>query len=463
MEEEYRKHIKHPSFKSIIEYDFNFDEYMEKRLKDIKDIEERKFANKYVRDVFSKMVEVMEKKYEMLEKSVYDEFKLLDEKYGINMTLTKKEDFSYTNDTLFPMCIEDLEENKITLNDAINDKSYIKTVFFEGTEKDMQNFKNKIVEGKLYTEDKEYKCKFKIVRAKRYFEKIVNLYELFNYNYILWTTINTAFIDRLYDIYLEEIEQDEDIDLEKTVIENIDINFNNLKLDTFTNIKEDLIPIWNIEEIKLNSLEFMKPFIDEKYYEHNIDLKEYGLENGYLLGINDDIFSLKLEEDKIILKSSVEIFENWIAYKIVNKEPIKSIGYDYDMLDNKKKENFSRRYLSNNKISLKTEFDYIRKINELSIEKYIKYAGYEILSTDYADKFEIYENDMNFFEKENLFAYDDRKILLFKFKILDEKCFFTDSIIRFVISQIQLDESDYMCIGVSSKYKVPKMIKEEIY
>ena len=141
MQEEYKKHIKHPSFKSIIEYDFNFNEYMEKRLKDIKDIEERKFANLYIKDVFEKIIEVTEQKYEMLEKSVYDEFKLLDEKYGINMTLTKKEDFSYTNDTLFPICYQDLEENIITLNEAINNKSYLKTVFFKGTEKDMQNLK----------------------------------------------------------------------------------------------------------------------------------------------------------------------------------------------------------------------------------------------------------------------------------------------------------------------------------
>ena len=203
----------------------------------------------------------------------------------------------------------------------------------------------------------------------------------------------------------------------------------------------------------------MKPFLDEKYYEHNIELKEYGLENGYLLGINDDVYSLKLEEDKIIVKSTVETFENWVAYKIVNKEPIKSLGYDYDMLNNKKKENFTRRYLT----TLKTEFDYIRRINELSIEKYIEYAGYEILSSEYISKFEIYENDMNFFEKENVFAYDDRKILLFKFKVLDENCYFTDSIIRFVISQIQLEGNDYKCIGVTEDYRVPKIIKEEIY
>ena len=327
----------------------------------------------------------------------------------------------------------------------------------------MQEFKNKTVEGKVYIEDKSYNCKFKIVRAKRYFEKISNLYELFNYNYILWTTVNMAFVDRLYDIYLEEIEEDINIDSEKSIIKSIDVNFNKLKLDTFTNIKEDLMPIWNVEEINLNSSEFMKPFLDEKYYEHNIELKEYGLENGYLLGINDDIYSLKLEEDKIIVKSTVETFENWIAYKIVNKEPIKSLGYDYDMLNNNKKENFTRRYLSNNKITLKTEFDYIRRINELSIEKYIEYAGYEILSSEYISKFEIYETDMNFFEKENVFAYDDRKILLFKFKVLDKNCYFTDSIIRFVISQIQLEESDYKCIGVTEDYEVPKIIKEEIY
>ena len=463
MKEEYKKHIKHPSFKSIIEYDFNFEEYMEKRLKDIKDIEERKFANKYVKDIFLKIIESTEKKYEMLEQSVYDEFKLLDEKYGINMTLTKKEDFSYTNDTLFPMCKEDLEENIVTLDDALNNKKYIKTIFFEGSEKNMQEFKNKTVEGKVYIEDKSYNCKFKIVRAKRYFEKISNLYELFNYNYILWTTVNMAFVDRLYDIYLEEIEENINIELEKSIIKSIDVNFNKLKLDTFTKINENLIPIWNVEEINLNSAEFMKPFLDEKYYEHNIELKEYGLENGYLLGINDDIYSLKLEEDKVIVKSTVETFENWIAYKIVNKEPIKSLGYDYDMLNNKKKENFTRRYLTNNRITLKTEFDYIRRINELSIEKYIEYAGYEILSSEYISKFEIYENDMNFFEKENVFAYDDRKILLFKFKVLDKNCYFTDSIIRFVISQIQLEESDYKCIGVTEDYEVPKIIKEEIY
>ena len=43
---------------------------MEKRLKDIKDIEERKFTDKYGKDVFSKIIESKEKKCEMLEQSV---------------------------------------------------------------------------------------------------------------------------------------------------------------------------------------------------------------------------------------------------------------------------------------------------------------------------------------------------------------------------------------------------------
>ena len=51
MQEEYKKHINHPSFKSIIEYDFDFNEYMEKRLKDIKDIEN--FMNNYPRKIFN--------------------------------------------------------------------------------------------------------------------------------------------------------------------------------------------------------------------------------------------------------------------------------------------------------------------------------------------------------------------------------------------------------------------------
>ena len=174
-------------------------------------------------------------------------------------------------------------------------------------------------------------------------------------------------------------------------------------------------------------------------------------------------FTLKIRVKKSPICLYKQVGRCAVIYKIVNKEPVKSLGYTYPMLDNKKKENFSRRYLSSNKTNLKTEFDYIRKINELSIERYIEYVGYEILSREYIDKFDICENDMNSFVKEGIFAYDDRKILLFKFKILNEKCFFNDSIIRFVISQLQLDESEYTCVGIPSDYEIPKLIKEEIY
>lgn len=39
----------------------------------------------------------------------------------------------------------------------------------------------------------------------------------------------------------------------------------------------------------------------------------------------------------------METFENWIAYKIINKEPIKRIGYDHDMPKQQKERKFFKK------------------------------------------------------------------------------------------------------------------------
>ncbi len=43
----------------------------------------------------------------------------------------------------------------------------------------------------------------------------------------------------------------------------------------------------------------MVPCIDEKFYEHELKLKNYDLESGYMLGINEDVLKVRHEKDKL--------------------------------------------------------------------------------------------------------------------------------------------------------------------
>ncbi|MFQ7239387.1 MAG: hypothetical protein ACLRP8_10575 [Roseburia intestinalis] len=47
--------------------------------------------------------------------------------------------------------------------------------------------------------------------------------------------------------------------------------------------------------------------MDEKYYEHELDLKNYDLDSGYMLGINEDVLKVRHEKDKIIMTSAERI------------------------------------------------------------------------------------------------------------------------------------------------------------
>ena len=56
---------------------------------------------------------------------------------------------------------------------------------------------------------------------------------------------------------------------------------------------------------------------------------------------------------------------------------------------------------------------------------------------------------MNWFIRDELFPMDQRKLLVLEFKEKRPGYFLNKGIIRFVISQMQLEISEYRCVGVT--------------
>ena len=95
---------------TVMEYPMDFERYIEKRLKEIDDLDERRQAKEILWDSLGKIMHCMEEKYQALEQRIYRETKVPAGCYETVSTVIRREDYDPTNDTLFPVCPEDLQK-----------------------------------------------------------------------------------------------------------------------------------------------------------------------------------------------------------------------------------------------------------------------------------------------------------------------------------------------------------------
>ena len=97
-----RDHQKAAGLGGVMEYPFDFQSYIQERLRDIRDLDERHFAKEVLLNGMGKAIQAMERKYEDLQERVYQEIEPEHNRYEISMTVIDRRHFDPTNHTLFP-------------------------------------------------------------------------------------------------------------------------------------------------------------------------------------------------------------------------------------------------------------------------------------------------------------------------------------------------------------------------
>lgn len=423
---------------AILEYPFDFERYMEERLREIDDLDERKFAKKLLLEGLGKVIRCTEAKYQQLEHRVYEELEIEDNQYEAVLTIVKRSHYDPTNGTLFPVFEEDLDEKVLKETWSDGSRRWLGSIFLEASDDRQRDFQDRTkFTGTLVKAEENRSAAFEILPAMRYREVMEGLYLVFQDNHIPWDTINTGYLDKFYDvfIYIEGTEPAPDS------LEEVTIDFEEYKED----VRCGLIPLWNLEWVTFDSADFMLPCINGIYYEHEFSLEDKDEKDGYLIQSNEDILEIRHEKNKIVIKSLKETFENWKALHLVQKETVRSLDYNAPLLTNRKRDSFIRRYAENSRVKLMTKTDLFRRIMELDIRDYIEVVGYEICEN--ARDFPNTEG-MNWFVRDELFPMESRKVLLLKFKERQPGHYLNGSMVRFVVSQMQLEISEYRCVGV---------------
>lgn len=414
----------------IEEKRFDYENYIRNKLKEIDNLDERRFAKELLLEGLGNVFAWAERKYEALEQRVQNELDVPWKYFNVYMTIIDKADYDPINHFWFPVCEADIKRNI---------KQECETIYLAGDEKICRAFnEQKVLEG---TDSKTGETvRFRIEKSAGYQRSIKKLYELFAGNYVPWQTLHLGHLERFYDLIPEDgTPADKDGRDEKRV-------FQYGEWDKY--IQTGKMLLWNIEKMSIHSSEFRMPCIDKAFYEHIFYLsQEQTSSDGYLIEAGEEILSVRYEKNKIVLKTEKASLGNVFLYKLHQGEAEDSIGYRYPVLSNGRKDNLAARYLQQTGNFIQSPMELYRKIEEMSGGYRITVLGYEIVEEAEG---RLLDGDMNGFTGVKVFSKDKRSILLLKMQREEqaEDDYLYESQIRYILSALQMEFLEYRCMGV---------------
>ena len=419
--------------------EFDIKKYVKDRLSEIKEEDEYVFAKSVLYDGLYRMSEVFEERYKSLYKKVYDELERKEESYEIAILLLSKNENTFLR-MFFPISDLDVIEDKEAdikegcKEECMEDKNSIKTVYLNATDSACKAFLQENIRVSFTNNKEKHTLLVQPKKALRYRKEVGKLCETFSYNGLRWNTVNTAYLDRFFDIDLSGLPQN---------ARDVEVDYGKYA----DMIEEELYPVWNIEKNVFKSSTFLSPSKDGLYYEREMIRQKDKEIILRLIQKTGGMVGIRQEEEKIIVKSYEESYSDLEGYNIFDIRYTKE-ELPIGLISNKRKEGMIGRLLNKAKEKIHTEAEIERIIEELDIGEYVSLKSCERLATNKAflEEMKILP-DMNNFTNENFQLTDESPKLILRF-LRNSDSNLCEAMVRYAISQLQISFDEYICIGV---------------
>ena len=385
-----------------------------KEIQSIPAIEERILFKNLMEEVFLELYEKNEQMYEELEKRVQDELAYDVNRYRIRTGVIEKQFFDVSHHLMFPMEGSDVQKKSYNATDIAqaleeDGEFVLMKVLLHCDYQQIQKIWNSEIEfeGILQTDkpEKDWKITVRLRQNMDYLKKIGQLYQLFIKNGIPWQTVNAPYLYKMADVVLTHLPEA----IPKTeIIQKVEIQFREYQPLICYNI----IPIWNVCKLNLESVGFPVPCEEHKNFEHNISIQKYGTQHAYLAEDDLDIQSISQRKDRLLITSKVSDAKKWNIYMIRNVEDSKIDRYLYPLMENERKETFTEKFQRKWEQRVKTKAELSRFIRGFGMENYVIYQDCAI-----ADEFEKEKEtySMNPFIEDEMRDYQAQKKLILYF------------------------------------------------
>lgn len=252
-------------------------EIIQKEIQSISSLEERVIFKNLMEGVFLSLYDTNREMYEGLERRIKEELDYDKNRYYVKTGIVEREFFDASHHLLSPMDESDLAEKLYDM------KEILRAVEEEGAFRLMKvmlrcDFLEQqkllalqpVFEGVIETEEpeKEWKVEIRLRENREYLKKIEYLYLLFTRNGIPWQTANAPYLYKMADMIVTGLPEGI---TGKEKIRRVTIQFGEYS----SMIQEDVIPVWNVQRLELDSIGFPIPCGDHQNYEHSVSLKKH--------------------------------------------------------------------------------------------------------------------------------------------------------------------------------------------
>lgn len=428
----------------------DIDEYINKRMLEISQLEERELYKEIVGSMIKKVYEYNIASYQELEKKILGECSSDRSNYSIYITLTDKEHYDATDQFMSPIIEDSIKEKEILCSDlmqSLEDKIPLKlyTVFVQASASDIYKIlhKERKFNGILKTRNREYKGTFLLKRNEEYLDKIKELYYIYETNYQSWTTVCEAYLMKLLDVYLYSMEEMRENE-KNIVIEEIKVDF-----EEYTDIVHyHVIPLWNLKKITEKTSIYPEPCIDKTNYEHQIFAHRLESDCEYLvMDTKTELTNIRRRNGDLIITCPIESPYEWDLYCVNRPDSDKyNNQYSYPILSNCYKESFISDITEMYRKSIKTKAEMARLIEAYPYTDQIKFAGFELTDKEPKD-WEPCNYNMDGFIEDEIRTGNKRQYLVIKFHATNFENYLNEDIMSFLVTQVQKLFPEYKCLG----------------
>ena len=428
-------------FLGIFDSDFDIENYIRQRIPEIKNLNNRELFKTIVGNSVVEMYKHIKEEYELLEKRVFEQTPKALCMPDLITCVIPANKYDLTDINLKPMFTEDLEKVEINAQDMVNsvkngNEFYLYTCMIKADYLELKKLmqSNRIFKGVIENEYGETPAEFILKPNDKYRKKAEEIYNVAKLNYLPWRSLNLSYLNKLFDVYVTQIENwDEQLEVRKVTIE----------FDEFSEkILYEPLPIWNINEVIIKANSYPQPAIDRKYHEHYLYQKQFKPEHEYLLKHSDFIIrNIFWRDGDLYIICDSDLPGDWQFYEFCPAPNPQN--YENPLMSNEQFESFSRNVIEYFGQRIKTRTEVVRFFDSFKCKEYLSFVDAKVISDKY--NFETYSME-KFIEYE--YRTGDRsQILEFSFRPKDEDFYLNRDLMSFLTTAMQNLFPEYNCVG----------------
>ena len=425
----------------LFDSDFDIEKYVRARIPELDKLDNRDLFKRIVGNLTVDLYKHVKDEYDALERRVFDEAPKAERLPTLITCVVSADKYDLTDDNMFPMFVEDLDEVKVDALEMISaiksgKEFYLYTCMFavdyltlKALESNSRRFK-----GIIEHEYGQTSAEFIIKPNDRYIKKAQELYDIAGLNYLPWRSLNLAYLFKLFDVYVVAIEEWDD----ENEVREVTTDFEELA----DKVLYKPLPLWNVREVTIKGNSYPQPAVDRKYFEHYLYKTQFRDGREYLLRSSDTVVrNIRRQNGDFYIMCDDDLPADWRFYEFAPAP--KPVDYEYPLVDNKQDETFSRNMTEYFGQRIKTRSEMIRFFKSFKASETVEFVDAKIV-----DKCE----DVETYSMEEFIDYEYRtgdraQTLEFSFRAKDRNFFLNRDVMSFLVTEAQHLFPEYRCVG----------------